>query len=185
MKKKQQGPSAKNVIKTGLITLSCVCLYSFKGLVAIAATLPISVRLVRAVELTVSRSLDFGTLAVTLNGAGEAKLDTGLNQLKVSGGGSLSLAGGTPNVGRLAIRGATYPVTISMESASVQLTNGSDQITIQDFNMMTSNMGHRVTITPQAGHNTITIPVGATLNTKAGQLTGTYTGSTRIFASFQ
>ena len=185
MARKRKNNSKKGFVKAGLVALSCLSVYSFKGLIATAATLPISVRIVRAVELTVSRSLNFGTLAVTLDGGGEATIDTSLNQLRVSGNNSLSIAGGNPSVGTLSIRGFAYPVTVSIEDTSVQLTNGQAQITVEGFNMITSNGGHKVTITPQAGQNTVTIPVGATLKTKAGQLTGTYTGATKVFASFQ
>ncbi|MCB1532180.1 MAG: DUF4402 domain-containing protein [Alphaproteobacteria bacterium] len=183
--KKGKKEKSHNLLKTGLISLSCFGLHALRGVIASTATLPITVRLVRAIELTVSTSLSFGTLAMTLDRAGQARIDTSLNQLVIDNNSSLALAGGTPRVGRFTVKGAAFPVTVSIEDTAVKLTNGVTAVTVNNFNILTANGGNKITITPQIGQNSFTVPVGASLVTKPGQLTGTYVGSTRIFANFQ
>ena len=187
LKKRQKEGSKfkKPLVTSALISLSCFTLQALRGVVASTGTLPISVRLIRAVEITLATSLDFGTLAMTMDRAGTARMDTSLNRLIIDGSSSLALAGGTPQVGRFTVRGTAFPVTVSVEDTSVKLTNGVETLTVSSFNLMTNNGGTRVTVTPQIGENSFTVPVGASLTAKAGQLDGTYVGSTRIFANFQ
>ena len=175
----------KGIITSSLISLSYFGVMALRSVIASTATLPITVRLVSAIELTVSTSLSFGTLAMTAERAGVAKLDTSLNRLVIDNNSSLALAGGTPKVGRLTIKGSAFPITVSVEDTSVRLTNGVESVTVDNFNLMTAEGGKQVTITPQAGQNSFTVPVGATLITKPGRLDGTYVGTTRIFANFQ
>ena len=183
---KRQGKEYKKpLMTTALVSLSFFTLQALRGVIASTSTLPISVRLIRAVEITLESSLDFGTLAMTLDRAGTARMDTSLNRLIIDNNSSLALAGGTPQVGRFTVSGSTFPVTVSIEDTSVQLTNGIESLTVNGFNLMTVNGGTQVTVTPQIGQNSFTIPVGASLNAKPGQLDGTYVGSTRIFANFQ
>lgn len=176
---------SKAAVKVGLISLSCLCVCALRAVVASTATLPISVRLVRAIELTVSTALSFGTLAMTLDRGGEARMDTTLNRLVIDDNSSLVLAGGTPQLGRFVVKGSTLPVTVSVENTVVKLTNGVATVTVDNFNLLTANGGAKVTITPLAGQNTFTVPVGASLVTKPGQAEGSYVGATRIFANFQ
>ena len=91
-------------------------LVSYQGIQAIAATasLPIIARLVRAIELTVNTTLDFGTLAMTVDRAGKATIDPGVNRLFIDDGSSLSLAGGKPAAGRILVKGSEYPIAVSI-----------------------------------------------------------------------
>lgn len=175
----------KPLVASALVSLSCFTAQALRTAVASTATLPITVRLIRAIEITLDTSLDFGTLAMTLDRAGTARMDTSLNRLVIDNNSSLSLSGGTPQVGRFTIKGSAFPVTVSVEETSVQLTNGVDTLTVNSFNLMTVDGGARITVTPQAGQNSFTVPVGASLIAKPGQLDGTYVGTTRIFANFQ
>ncbi len=175
----------KPLVASALVSLSCLTSQAIRNAIASTATLPITVRLIRAVEITLDASLDFGTLAMTTDRAGTARMDTSLNRLVIDSNSSLSLSGGTPQVGRFIVKGSLYPVTVSVEETSVQLTNGVDTVTVNSFNLMTGDGGARVTVMPQIGQNSFTVPVGASLATKAGQLDGTYVGATRIFANFQ
>lgn len=152
---------------------------------AATATLPVIARLVAAIELTVQQSLDFGTLAMTVDRTGIARLDPGANQLFIDGSSGLSLAGGSPSAGRLKIRGSEFPVSISLESTQVRMTNGTGTVMVNNFNLVTQNGGDKITITPSAGTVSLSVPVGASINTKARQLTGTYVGTTRVFANYQ
>ncbi len=182
---------SKNAAKVRFSTATLVAvsgMASFQAVQAIAAataTLPIIAKLVRAVELTVSTTLDFGTLAMTVDRAGNATLDPQLDRLVLDNKGSLSLAGGTPQAGRLRIKGAEFPVSVSVADATVKLTNGSETISITNFNLATPKGGTRVTFTPGAGSFSFTVPVGATVNTRIGQISGTYVGTTKVFASYQ
>lgn len=185
-KRKKDGKNfPKPLVTTALISLSCFTLQALRGVIASTGTLPINVRLIRAVEITLATSLDFGTLAMTLDRAGTARMDTTLNRLIIDNNSSLALAGGTPQVGRFTISGSAFPVTISIEDTSVQLTNGVESLTVNGFNLMTNNGGSHITVTPELGQSSFTVPVGASLIAKPGQLDGTYIGTTRIFANFQ
>ncbi len=187
-KKEKSSRGLKGVVAGGMVTLSCLgALHLLRNVTAVAATstLPIRAKLVRAIEVTVETSLDFGTVAMTVDQVGVASIDPALNRLVVDSNSSFSAAGGTPNAGRLRIKGVAFPVSVSLEDSIVNLTNGATLVTVNDFNFFTANGGSRVTITPQAGNHTMTVPVGATLNAKAGQATGSYVGTARIYTNFQ
>ena len=177
--------SMKALAAGGMVSLSVLSVLGLKAATAATATIPMVARLITAIEVTVATSIDFGTLAMAPERAGRALIDPALNRLVLDDNNSLSLAGGAPKVGRLVVRGAILPVAISMEDTAIQLTNGVTSITVNNFNLISADGGAKITITPAAGSTTFTIPVGATLITKAGQASGTYTGTTRVFANFQ
>ena len=184
--KRKNGKTAKVRLSAATLTVvSGVAAYQAVHAIAATATLPIIAKLVRAIELTVNTTLDFGTLAMTAERAGQATLDPGLDRLFVDGGGGLSLAGGKPAAGRLLIKGAEFPVAISIDEPSVKLTNGLNSVVVNDFNLVTAKGGTKMTFTPTANTYAFTIPIGATLHTKTGQVSGTYVGSAKIFASYQ
>lgn len=183
--KKQKNKRLKQAAAGGLVTLSMFGALAVRSVVASTATLPIMVRLIKAIEITVATSLNFGTLAMAPEEPGMAHMDPGQNRLILDDRNALSLAGGTPKVGRLRIRGSTFPVSISIEETSVKLTNGVTGVTVNDFNFLSADGGTRVTITPALDQPSFTVPVGATLVTKPGQADGTYVGTTRVFANFQ
>ncbi len=103
----------------GLVSLSLFSALTLRSVLASTATLPIMVRLIRAIEVTVATSLDFGTLAMSPEEAGKAHMDPGLNRLILDDRNSLALAGGVPKVGRLVVRGAAFPVAISIEENNI------------------------------------------------------------------
>lgn len=177
----------KTLAAGGLVTLSVatVLAASLRPGVAATATLPIMVKLIKAIEVTVATSLDFGTLAMAPEEAGVARMDPGLNRLVLDDRNALSLAGGTPKVGRLVIKGSAFPVSVSIEDTAVRLTNGITGVTVNNFNFISADGGTRVTVTPAASQPSFTVPVGATLITKPGQADGSYVGTTRVFANFQ
>lgn len=181
-----KGKTAKKIARNGaavvMVSLSSVSL--FKA-VAATATLPIVAKVIRAIEITINTSMDFGTIAVTDDVAAMATLDPATNALRLDGQGGLSSAGGVPRAGNLRIKGSSMPVRVSMASNNVQITNGSTFLTINNFNFNTASGGHQVTVTPTGPDNTVQLSVGASLNTRARQLTGTYIGSSTIFANYQ
>lgn len=165
-----------------LVTLSSFAVYRAVGA---TATMDIVARIVRAIEVTVNTSINFGTLAVTADSAGAAVLDPLTNELMLSGQGGVNLAGGTPQAGRLRIKGAAMPVQISLDTNNIQLTNGTTFLTVNAFNFQTPNGGPQATVTPAGPGDSVTLTLGATLNTRPRQLTGTYIGSNKIFANYQ
>lgn len=184
--KKSKGKTTKAAVATGaaavMVSLSSV---SYFKAMAATATLPILAKIIRAIEVTVNTSLDFGTLAITNDIAGLATLDPLSSELRVDGNGGLALAGGVPRAGRIQIKGATMPVNVSMETNNIQLTNGTTFLTINNFNFLTANGGAQVTVTPTGPGNAAVLSVGASINTRPGQLSGTYIGSNRVFANYQ
>ncbi len=183
---KKRNSKAKKIVG-GAAALAVVSLSSFAVINAVAATatLPIIARIIRAIEITVNTSLDFGTLSVTADNAGAATLDPRTGQLTMAGQGGVNLAGGVPRAGRIQLRGAPVPVQISMETNNVQITNGTTFLTINAFNFETANGGPQVTITPGGPADSAIIAVGATINTRPRQLTGTYVGTNTVFANYQ
>lgn len=168
-----------------LVALSAIAGYQAYDVVAATATLPMIAKIIRAIEITVNTTLDFGTLAMTIDRAGQARIDPGVDRLFIDGNSSLTLAGGNPKAGRVEIKGADFPVAVSIPASQVEMTNGTDTIVVSNFNLLTAGGGTKLTITPSPGSFSFTLPVGATINTRSNQLTGTYTGSTQIFANYQ
>lgn len=187
MARKRRKPVKTRKVIGGAAALAVVSLSSFAVIHAVAATttLPIIARIIRAIEITVNTSLDFGSLAVTADNAGAATLDPRNGQLTLSGQGGVNLAGGVPRAGRIRLRGAPIPVQISMETNNVQITNGTTFLTINAFNFETANGGPQITVTPGGPADSAIIAVGATINTRPRQLTGTYVGSNTVFANYQ
>lgn len=165
-----------------MVSLSSFAVYKA---VAETVTMPVIARLIRNIEVTLHASLDFGTLAMTADRAGVATIDPFGDKLTIDNNSSLSPAGGEPRAGRIRIKGATKPITVSVDQQTIQLTNGTTFISVNNFNFGAVDGGSRVTITPTGTGDTMIVDVGASLNTKPGQLTGTYVGANRIFANFQ
>lgn len=182
----REKPARKVRLSTAtLVALSGLASYHGIQAIAATATLPIIARLVRAIEVTVNTTLDFGTLAMTVEQGGHATIDPGVNRMFIDGNSSLTLAGGKPTAGRLQIKGAEFPVAVSIEDATVKLTNGTDSVLVSNFNLVTAAGGTKMTFTPTKNTYAFTIPIGATIRTRTGQVSGTYVGTTRIFASYQ
>lgn len=178
--------AAGRALKTGaaavLVTLSSVSVFRA---VAATATLPVLARIVRAIEITINTSLDFGTIALTEDVAAKAVIDPYTGNLKLDGEGGVNLAGGYPRAGNVRIKGAPIPVHVSLQTNNLRLTNGTTHLTVNDFNINTAKGGPEATITPTGPGHSIVLSIGATMNARAQQLTGTYTGVNTIFADYQ
>ena len=172
----------RNGAAVAMVTLSSVSL--FKA-VAATATLPIVAKVIRAIEITINTSMNFGTIALTEEVAAVATIDPLTSAVRVGDEGGLSVAGGSPRAGNLRIRGASMPVRVSMETNNVQISNGTTFLTINNFNFNTEEGGHQITVTPTGPENSVSLTVGATLNTRPRQLSGEYIGSSTIFANYQ
>lgn len=167
---------------TALVTLSSLSLYRA---VAATATLPIIARIIRAIEVTVTASLDFGTLALTRSATAELKLEPETSQLRVDGTGAISSIGPQPKPGVIRIKGAPQSVIVSVETNNMFISNGNSFMTVNNFQLGSNQAGPTITVTPDAANSSILFPVGATLNARTGQVTGVYTGTNTIFANYQ
>lgn len=185
IKKIDKSAAKVRLSTTSMVVLSGLAAYQDMNAVAATATLPIIARLVQAIELTVNTTLDFGTLAMTADRAGRAMIDPEVNQLFIDDNSSLSLAGGKPQAGRLFVKGAEFPVAISLDDTVVKMTNGTGTVEVGNFNLVTANGGTKMTFTPTQNDYSFSIPIGATIKTLTGQVGGTYVGTTSIFASYQ
>ncbi|MCB9989684.1 MAG: DUF4402 domain-containing protein [Rhodospirillales bacterium] len=185
IEKKSMKAKAKTATAAGVVALSSLSFYHAMNAVAATATMPIVAKLIRAIEITINTTMDFGTLAMTVDRAGQATLDPETDKLYIASHSSLSLAGGQPQAGRLQIRGSELPVTISVEETAVKLTNGTATVSVTDFNLLTARGGTYVTVTPTSNNPYVTMAVGATINTRVGQLSGSYVGAARIRANYQ
>lgn len=172
----------RNGAAVAMVSLSSVSL--FKA-VAATATLPIMAKVIRAIEITINTSMNFGTLAVTEDVAAVATIDPKTNSLRVDSKGGLSYAGGDPTAGNLRISGSIMPVRVSMETDNVRITNGTTHLTIDNFNFNTESGGHQITVTPTGPDRSVSLSVGASLRARPRQLNGTYIGSSTIFANYQ
>ena len=172
-----------------LVALSCIGLYSGANVamhaVAATVTLPIIARLLRAIEVTVASTMDFGTIAMYNKASGRVTLDPEGVGLRIDGKSGLTSVGGVPRAGKIRIRGLENPVEVSVEDSIVKLTNGKDSVSVTGINFLTANRGSEVTIIPHGDDFSTVIPVGASLKTKVNQLAGDYTGSTRISINYQ
>lgn len=167
-----------------VVSLSCFGVYHA---VAATATIPIIAKLIRAIEVTVNTAMNFGTLAVLNDddAGGSARLDPATGQLTVDSSGGLAAAGGVPKVGRLTIRGAPLPVNVTIAMPTMQIDNGAEFLTVRHFKMIDENGGSHATVTPSGPGNSIAVTLGATVETRPGSATGTYTGANTIFANYQ
>ena len=181
-------PFKKSTLKTGaaaaLVSLSCFGMYHA---VAATATIPIIAKLIRAIEITVNTALNFGTLAVLNDdeGGGTARLDPSTGQLTVDSAGGLAFAGGEPKAGKFIIRGAPLPVNVTIAMPTMQIDNGAEFLTVRNFKLMNDSGGSRATVTPAGPGNSIAVTLGATVVTRPGSATGTYTGANTVFANYQ
>ena len=157
------------------------------GASAIAATanLEIFAEIAQALDLTVTASMQFGTLAATGANGGELTLRPESGEVILDTKGGLSFAGGIPQVGRIRVRGAPRAIDVSVAAKTIELTNGTTSVVVKDFNFMTNSGGSHITITPTSFGATVAFPVGATLVARPGQVAGTYVGNNTIFANYQ
>lgn len=182
MNKQQIGKIAKASSLTALVTLSS---FSFYRAIAATATLPIIAKIIRAIEVSVTASLDFGTLAVTREAQAEIIVDPSTQTSRIDGSGAISAVGGQPKPGFVRIKGAPQSVIVSLETNNMFITNGASFMTVSNFNLGSTLAGPTITVTPDINNSSILFPVGATLVAHTGQVTGVYTGSNTIFANYQ
>lgn len=73
------------------------------------------------------------------------------------------------------------PIQISITSPTFLITNGTANMSVNNFNIITNAGGMSTTVTAPF----VSVPVGATLNVGSSQASGTYTGSFGVTAVLQ
>lgn len=172
----------KGSAAAAMVTISSFSLYKA---VAATGTLSIMARIVRAIEITINTSLNFGTIGAPEDLAATATLDPYSGAVRIDTAGGVSIATGYPTAGQLRIRGSSHPVQVSFAHDQMQLTNGTAVMTVDNFNFNIDGGGTQATVTPTGINNSALLSVGARLNTRPQQVTGTYIGSNTIFANYQ
>lgn len=181
------GGRIRSVIACSFVTLSGLCMHAAtRGAQAGTAVMPVAVRIIKTLDVTVTASLNFGTIAVAEDSqAGTAVIDPASGAISISGAGMVSSIGGAVQAGRLQVKSGARPFTVSLAQSAIALSNGSSTVEVTDFNFVTANQGSVVNITPSVGSPTVSVPLGATLKTKVAQLEGNYIGTTNVFANYQ
>ncbi|MGZ9097426.1 MAG: DUF4402 domain-containing protein [Micavibrio sp.] len=174
-------------IKAGAaVVLVSLSAFGLTRAVAATATLPIIAQIVRAIKITVNTSLNFGTLAVTnATSPGTASIDPLTGKLTVDSKGGLAFSGGTPTAGRVIIKGAALPVNVTIASPTMQIHNGPESLTVENFKLINRTGGPRATVTPFGPGSSIAINVGASITSRPGQVDGVYTGTNTLYANYQ
>jgi hypothetical protein len=98
-------------------------------------------------------------------------------------GGCISSAGAPTSFGRCFITQSfpTRPVQISVASATINVTAGANNMSLDDFNIVTNAGGAATTITSLF----VSVPIGATLHVGSGQTAGSYSGSFTLNVNLQ
>lgn len=186
-----KGPSktlnAQQAIKAGAaVVLVSLSAFGLTRAVAATATLPVIAQIVRAIKVTVNTSLNFGTLAVTnVTSPGTATIDPMTGKLSLDSKGGLAFSGGTPTAGRVTIKGVALPVNVTIASPTMQIYNGAESMTVENFKLINRTGGPRVTVTPFGPGSSIAINVGASITSRPGQVDGVYTGTNTLYANYQ
>lgn len=154
---------------------------------AASATFPIVAQILRPVEISINTALNFGILAMTnVTQPGMATIDPETGRLTVDSRGGLAFAGGTPTAGRMTIRGAPGPVNVTIGMPTMQIYNGIDSLTIENFRLLSQGAAgvHGMAI-PAGPMDTVTFHIGASLIAPPRRAEGIYTGINTIFANYQ
>lgn len=127
--------------------------------------------IVTPISITKQVDMNFGNVAVQSTTGGTVVLATD-NSRTQTGGVTLPVVNGTVTAAAFKVEGeGNYTYSITLPSAALTITDGSNNMTVSDFVSDPSGTGQLVT-------GTQTINVGATLNVSAAQASGTYVSAT-------
>lgn len=154
-------------MKNKVFTLAILVMgFSAKSFAQSADVATATATLVAPISITKTVDMNFGTVAASATaGTVVLAVDNG-----VTATGGVSLPGGTPAAAQFDVTGegtSTFDITLP---SSIVLSNGTDNLTVDNFVSNPSGTGALV-----AG--SATIAVGATLNVPANAPAGVYTNS--------
>lgn len=154
------------------ILVSLVALFTIASLsvsAQVSATASTSATIITPIAITKTTDMNFGNVAVSPTVAGTVVLAPNSGRTK-TGGVTLPVITGTVSAAQFnvtGLAGSTYSITLP---ASIVLTNGSNNMTVNAFTSTPTPTG---TLTG----GTENINVGATLNVNAAQAAGLYTNA--------
>ena len=152
--------------KKTAVMVSLGVLTALRALAA-TGTLPVTARIVKAAGMTVKPASPFG-MPAGLSPEALAALEP------AAGGADVVQAG------EIQMPGEAFPVTLSVDAPIVKLSGGG---TVADFRIGMARAS-QITVTPGPDLN-LSLPVSAVLEERPARVAGTYTGSNRVFASYQ
>ena len=167
------------LVGTALVSLTAVPVSEVQ---AASGTGAMSAILLTPITVSGTQVLHFGSMTAT--NAGTMLIDT--TGARTPGGAVSAVAGGNlEQAGVLSISAATgVAIDLSMAATSFTVTDGGgNTMVVNNFNLRTNAGGTAETITLVASPTTV--PLGATLNVGAAQVTGTYTGTYTVNANYQ
>lgn len=155
------------------------------GNAAIAATddLTMTAKILAPVQITQTKSLQFGSATVAAGSAGT--ITVGLADTRSAGGGVSLVGGTTAQSGSFkVIAAAGKQVKITVPAAdTVKNTAGATTMSVTGFDIEGGGTSYVHTQASAAGDTGI--DVGAVLNVAAGQAPGNYTGTVTVTAVYQ
>jgi len=135
-----------------------------------------------SIVVSASVGLNFGTF--TAGPAGGTVVMTPSGARSVTGSVSLVGGAGLESPANFSVSGSTaVAMDVSVTSPAFPITNGTDTMTVNAFNLVADGAGPANTITLAA--NPSTFALGATLNVNAGQGSGVYVGNYVLSVNYQ
>lgn len=133
-----------------------------------------------AILVAQTQSLNFGTF--TTGGAGGT---VAVNTAGVATyTGVVSTPSTVPTEAVVMVKGKNHPaITVSVTNPTVNVSNGTDTMVVNQFNVIT-NAGGPVNTRPMTAPS-VFVPIGATLTVGPGQGTGTYAGTFTVQVQYQ
>ena len=171
----------------GAVTLAAVAAAGHNANAA-NTTLPMTAKIIAAVQITQNQALDFGTLTIHAAKSGTLTVD-GVAQTRTAGGaGGISLVGGAgAQEGLFTLKGATgVPIEVTAP-ATAKINNGGTSLVVDKFTI--NNAAGTINATPfvrtLAAATETGFKVGGRLTVPAASGVGTYNGTVTLTALYQ
>lgn len=155
---------------------------STQAVEAATTGVPIQAIVLDPVQITQTRTLNFGSL--TESGAGGSVVVD--NTDTITPGGAVTSIGGTIQAGGFTLKGSTGRQIDITGPASVNITNGTTNMAVGSFTINgaagtinATAFTHSLAAATETGFR-----LGGTLTVGAGQASGTYTGTVTITANY-
>lgn len=130
-----------------------------------------------------TQTLHFGSFAVGPIG-GTVTVNPTNGARTFTGGVTLVSGAGLERNGVISLSGSTsLAISLSMANSMFNISNGADNMVINDFRFNTPAGASSTVIT--LATSTQTIPLGGTINVSGNQAAGTYTGNYTVNANYQ
>jgi hypothetical protein len=156
-------------MKRILITTCALIGFASAANAQATASATASATIITPITITKTVDLDFGNVAVSATSGTVTMAPAGTRT--PNGGVTLPAVAGTPAAAAFDVTGeASYTYAITLPSAPLTITSGSNTMTVDQFTSNPSATGTLSAGTP----GTETINVGATLNVGASQAAGVY-----------